>query len=598
MVNCGWRTPVESSAILKNDSRFSDHFIQKLNGAIMLSGKISSYFSLFLVILLSLSLQTYASGHDGRDEVRAEMRKYTSNLPFTMPEIQLPEFPNNTFNIVDYSAVGDGHTMNTEAFKKAIDACANGGGGTVIVPQGLWLTGPIELKSNVNLRVERGAIILFSRNHNDYPIIKSPTRGFVVASPIYGFDLENVAVTGAGLLDGSGVTWRPVKKSKVTSSMWKEFVNSGGVLTDGGTIWWPSQEAADGARYLSDLKARKDKKDLTPDDFLPARDFMRPILLLFSNCKSVLIEGVTLENSPAYALYPDHCEDVIVRNVKVNNEYWAQNSDGIDIASSKNVLVYKCTVTAGDDGICMKSSKGKSGEPALKNVVIADCVVYHAHGGFVIGSNTDGGMENISVRNCDYVGTDIGLRFKSARGRGGVVKNIYVNNIYMKDIVNEAILFDTYYEGLGPGERTPSQSSVAQALNERTPIFQDFHIDSIFCNGAKQAVRVAGLPEMPIKDITITNSYIVADKGFGSYYASGFTLKNVQIVPKKGEVYSLDESKDFVIEKGYCPLGTDVFMSVNGKASVNIRLVNTSLSSAKNPIKYGADVDKSAVACQ
>ncbi len=547
-------------------------------------------------MILNANLVALGQGTPGKiSSDKDEVKKYTSDLPFEMPSIQPPEFPERSFNVKDFGAVGDGHTMNTAAFKKAIDACSEKGGGTVLVPPGLWLTGPIELKSNVNLHIERGAILLFSRNHDDYPIIKSPVRGFVVASPVYGFDLENIAVTGAGLLDGSGVTWRPVKKSKVTSSMWKEFVNSGGVVTDGGTIWWPSREAADGGKYMSDLRARKDKKDLTPDDFLPARDFMRPILLLFGSCKRVLIDGVTLEDSPMYALYPDHCEDVIVRNVKVNNEYWAQNSDAIDIASSKNVLVYKCTVTAGDDGICMKSSGGKSTEPALKNVVIADCVVYHAHGGFVIGSNTDGGMENISVRNCDYVGTDIGLRFKSARGRGGLVKNIYVDNIYMKNIVNEAILFDTYYEGFGPGEGTPNLSPVAQAVNERTPIFEDFHIDSVFCDGAKEAVRVAGLPEMPVMDVTIKNSFVTADEGLESYFASGITLQNVTIIPKTGAVYSIKDTKDFVIDSGYCPPNTDVFMTVKGKGTQGVKIVNTDLSPAKTPIDYGADVDKNAV---
>ena len=521
-------------------------------------------------------------------QIKDEVEKYTSNLPFKMPEIKLPQFPDRTFDIKDYGAVGDGATMNTDAFTKTIGACSSAGGGTVLVPPGLWLTGPIELKSNVNFHLSRGALILFSRNHDDYPIIKSPTRGFVVASPLYGFDLENVAITGTGLLDGSGVTWRPVKKSKVTSSMWKEFTKSGGVVTDNGTVWWPTQEAANGAEYLRELREKKEKAELTAEDFLPARDFMRPILLILSKCKNVLIDGITLEDSPMYALYPDRCEDVVIRNVKVNNEYWAQNSDGIDISSSKNVLVYKCTVTAGDDGICMKSSAEKSGEPALKNVVIADCVVYHAHGGFVIGSNTDGGMQDVSVRNCDYVGTDIGLRFKSARNRGGLVKDIYISGIYMKEIVNEAILFDTYYEeGL--------QNTETQQVNDRTPIFKDFFIDSVYCDGAKQAVRVAGLPEMPVQDITISNTTIAANKGFSSDFASGFKLQNVRILPKSGEVFSLTNSKDFMLNKVACPVGTDVFMSVSGKETANIKITGSNLSSAKTPVKFGEDVDKNSV---
>lgn len=561
---------------------------KKTNGELKSMKKMKSSISLVALFLLSLSSAALASGKGGFEQIRSEVKNYTSNLPFKMPEIGLPDIPDRAFNIESYGAVGDGKTLNTDAFRKTIEACSNAGGGTVIVPPGLWLTGPIELKSNVNFHVSRGALILFSKNHKDYPIIKSPTRGFVVASPLYGFNLHNIAITGTGVLDGSGVTWRPVKKYKVTASMWKEFLKSGGVVTDDGKLWWPSKEAADGAEYLRNLKATKSKNDLTAEDFLPARDFMRPILLLLSKCRNVLVDGITITNSPAFAMYPDRCEDVVIRGVKVNNEYWAQNSDGIDIASSKNVLVYKCTVTAGDDGICMKSSRDKSGNTALKNIVIADCVVYHAHGGFVIGSNTDGGMENISVRNCDYDGTDIGLRFKSARGRGGIVRNIYISNIYMKDIVNEAILFSTYYE-----ER--ERNTKPQPVTDRTPIFKDFYIDSIYCSGARQAVLIAGLPEMPVQDVKISNAVISADKGFTSEFASGFTLRNVKIIPKQGDIYSLKDTRDLVIEKGFCPPNTDVFMSVEGKGTSGIKIIDTNLKSAKTPVKYDPDVNTNVV---
>jgi polygalacturonase len=542
-----------------------------------------------------LSTGLVASGQEIKDEVK----KCTSNLPFEMPSIQLPEFPDRTFNVKDYGAIGDGHSMNTAAFQRTIDECSSAGGGKVIVPAGLWLTGPIQMKSNVNLHLDRGALVEFSSNHQDYPIVDIPKRGWAVESPVLGVGLENIAITGPGIMDGNGITWRPVKTEKVSPTLWKKLVKSGGVVTEGGSMWWPSQEAANGEQYLKNLRATKIKNDLTAQDFLPARDFMRPILVLLVDCKRVLLDGPTFEDSPSYALYPNWCEDVVIRDVRVNNEYWAQNGDGIDISSSKDVLIYKCTVTAGDDGICMKSSPDKKSDvPTLKNIVIDDCVVYHAHGGFVIGSNTDGGMENIYVKNCDYVGTDIGLRFKSARGRGALVKNIYVNDIYMKDIVNEAILFDTYYEGNGPGEGAPPKSSSAQAVDDKTPIFQNFYIDSIYCDGAKQAVRVAGLPEMPIHDVTISNSYIAADKGFESNFASGFTIRNVEIIPRKGSIFSLSESKEFVIDKSFCPKAADVFLYVGGKNSSDIKLIGTDISSAKIPIEYGDGADTSAVVRQ
>ena len=549
---------------------------------------LKSSLTLMALFLFSVSSVSKAFGKGGFQQVKSEIRKYTSNLPFRMPEIRSPEIPNRTFNIESYGAVGNGKVMNTDAFRKTIEACSKAGGGTVIVPPGLWLTGPIELRSNMNFHVSRGALIAFSKNHADYPIIKSPTRGFVVASPLYGFNLHDIAITGDGVLDGDGVTWRPVKKSKVTESMWKGFVKSGGVVTNDGKIWWPTKEAADGEEYLKNLFKTKKKSELTAADFLPARDYMRPILFMLSRCRNVLISGITLTNSPKFAMYPDRCEDVVIRHVKVNNEYWAQNGDGIDIASSKNVLLYKSTVTAGDDGICMKSSRDKSGNTALKNIVIADCIVYHAHGGFVIGSNTDGGMENVSVRNCDYIGTDIGLRFKSARGRGGVVRNIYVSNIFMKDIVHQAILFSTYYEGFGKGEGP-------QPVNALTPVFENFHIDCIYCEGAREAVRIDGLPEMPVKNVTISNSVISAQTGFFSDFASGITLKNVTLLPKTGDIYKINNTKDLTIDKGFCPQGTDVFMNVAGKETSGIRIMNTDLKLAKMPVRYGPDVQRNAV---
>ncbi len=521
---------------------------------------------------------------------QSEVHSYLTDLPFKISEIQLPEFPDRIFNILDYGAVGDGHTLNTDAFKKAIDACALSGGGKVIVPPGLWLTGPIRLESNVNFHLEQGALVLFTPDHTQYSIIKAPLRGFVVTSPIYGCDLKNIAITGDGILDGSGDSWRPVKKNKTTDSQWKNLLKSGGVVDNKTDIWWPSQEAMDGEQYLKNLAATQKKQDLTAEHYLPARDYLRPYMVLLINCKQVLLDGVTIQNSPKFALVPNWCEDVVIRNVKINNELWAQNGDGIDINCCKNVLIYKCIVTAGDDAICMKSGNKKNlKEPSLSHIVIADCVVYHGHGGFVIGSDTDGGMQNISVKNCSFIGTDTGLRFKSARDRGGLVENIYIKNIFMKDIVNEAILVDTYYDD------NSAASDQVLPVTETTPRFEKFYLDSIYCVGAKQAVLIAGLPEMPVRNITMTNLFVAADKGFESKYASQFILKNIKIIPKAGEVYALDQSRDFLIERGFCPPGTNVFIKIAGKDTEKIRLLDTDLSLAKFPVEYGNDSNKNAV---
>jgi DNA sulfur modification protein DndE len=552
----------------------------------MLSNQFVKKLLLTVLIYLLINIpliRTFAQENRVKD-----VKYYLSNLPFSAPDIKAPEFPDRQINIQNFGAIGDGITLNTNAFAKAINECSNSGGGTVIVPPGIWLTGPIKLESNVNLHLEKGALILLSKNHEDYPIIllEGSTR-YSVASPVYGFNLKNIAITGPGIIDGSGETWRPVKKSKLTESEWNKLVSSGGVLSDEGQVWWPSKSALDGAEYLKNLNSKKP----TAEELLPARDYLRPYMVLLVNCKNVLLDGTTFENSPKFVLYPNKCDNLIIRNVKVLNEYWAQNGDGIDISACKNVLLYNNLVNAGDDGICMKSSgKSKDGQANLENIIIRDCVVYHAHGGFVIGSNTDGGMNNIYVDNCNFIGTDIGLRFKSGRNNGGLVHNIFISNIYMKDIIHEAILFTTFYADTPVGG-----VNLSAEANNKTPIFKDFHISNIFCDGAEQAVKVAGLPEMPIQDIELTNVTINSKKGFTSNEAENFKLNNVRIFPEKGVIYSLKNSSGFSLNNVECPKGTDVFMKLEGEKTKDIHITNSNLSNAKEKFEFGNNVKPDVV---
>jgi DNA sulfur modification protein DndE len=427
--------------------------------------------------------------------------------------------------VTDFGAVGDGHTLNTPFIQKAIDSCAAAGGGTVVVPAGLWLTGPLAMKSRINLHLAQGAILLFSPDHSVYPIIRtSPeSHSYFVMSPVYGYDLHDIAITGPGIINGNGRSWRPVKKDKMTPSQWNELVHSGGVVSDDGEMWWPSKEAMNGEAYLKSLK--KSRHDRTAKDYLPARDFMRPYMVSLIGCSRVLLDGPTFMNSPKFALYPKYSHDLVIRNVKVNNEWWAQNGDGIDLANCRNAVVYKCTVNAGDDGICMKSSRpsgDKTDSACLSNVIIADCIVYHGHGGFVIGSNTDGGMKNVYVHNCDFIHTDIGIRVKSRRDRGGLVHDIYISGIYMAGIAGPAISFDTYYE-------LKSKNTVTHPVTSATPRFRDFYMDHIYCDGAGQAVTLTGLPEMPLSRLHFSAMQITADKGYTAVDTSLISFKNVTI---------------------------------------------------------------------
>ena len=473
---------------------------------------------------------------------------YVDNAPFKMPQVMVPAFPGRSFNVTDYGATGDGQTLNTEAFSKAIEACAKAGGGKVIVPAGLWLTGPIEMKSNINLVVERGALIQMTKDHSQYPIIKASSKStsYVVASPIYGYGLENIAITGEGIIDGAGESWRPLKKEKATAAQWKEFTASGGVVSNNGSIWWPTKEAMEGEQYVKDIK--KKKKDITPGDYLPARDYLRPYMVYLINCKNILIEDVTIRNSPKFVFYPNNCTNLTMKHVNIFNEWWAQNGDGIDISRCKNVVIYDCTVSAGDDGICMKSSQSSKDDSSanLQNIVIAKCVVYHAHGGFVIGSNTDGGMKNIFVSDCNFIGSDIGVRVKSNVGRGGLVKNIYLKNIFMKDIVHEAISFNTYYEDNPAGAM---KNKVRPVIKDKTPHFTGFYFDSIYCNGAKNAISITGLPEMPVSDIYFKNMIISAEQGFEAMDAANLYLDNVKIISSKVPLFELNSVKNINVKR-------------------------------------------------
>ena len=521
---------------------------------------------------------------------------YLTALPFHMPEIQVATFPDRSVNIMDHRAIGDGQTMNTKAIDEAIQECAQAGGGKVVVPAGVWLTGPIRFKSNINLHLEAGAVIMFSRNREDFPLVPTPTpssKNYACANPIYGYDLENIAITGDGIIDGSGEVWRPMKKEKYTANQWKHAIASGGVVSPDGKMWWPSQQAFNGAEYLKSL--RQDKKNLTEQDFAGAKDFLRPSMVVFHSCKKVLLDGTTFRNSPKFCVNPVQCENLVIRNINIQNAWSAQNGDGLDIGSSHNVIVYNCVIDAGDDAICLKPGtvgKGLAWSAACENIIIADCIVYHGHGGFVIGSETYGGTRNISVRNCTFIGTDVGLRFKSSRTRGGLTENIYVDGIYMKDIATQAILFDTYYEDDKP---TNGEARTSAPVTDRTPQFQKFYIKNVVCNGAEQAIFVQGLPEQFIKDIELTNITISAKTGITCIDAEGLQFNNVKILLEQGPVFDIDNARNITINHPAYTPGASLFMKVVGSGSDNIRLVDADMKSAKKDFDIGKDVSPKAI---
>ncbi|WP_293928561.1 glycoside hydrolase family 28 protein [Sphingobacterium sp. UBA6320] len=519
------------------------------------------------------------------------------------PVVQTVSFRSDTINIVNHGAKGDGHFLNTTAINKAIEQSSLQGGGVVLVPSGLWLTGPIILKSNVNLHLKRDAILFFTDDFDQYKLIAANWEGQPAwrnQSPISGTDLTNIAITGSGVIDGNGDAWRMVKKSKLTDSQWKNLVNSGGVVDKSSQIWYPSEKSLAGSK---DKKAGVMTAGTSSSDYEHIKDFLRPNLLVLTNCKKVLLEGVTIQNSPAWNLHPLLCEDLTLRRLLVRNPWYGQNGDGVDIESCKNVLIEDCTFDVGDDGICIKSGRDKSGRERGKpteNVLIRNNVVYHAHGGFVIGSEMSGGAKNIWVQDCSFIGTDIGLRFKTKRGRGGTVENIFIENINMIDIPGEAILFDMYYEAVDPvpmaGEKREKVKAEKIPVTEETPQFKNFHIKNVFVNGAEKGIFFRGLPEMNIQDITIEKVTIQAKKGIDIIEASNIKLKDITIFSKETTpVVHIENAQNIVFENLKYQDDATLLFDLYGENSKNIQVIKTDVNKAKTISKIASGLSKSVL---
>lgn len=499
--------------------------------------------------------------------------------------IAAPAIPNVITNLVNFGGVGDGITLNTEAFAKAITALSENGGGELIVPPGLWLTGPIKLHSNINLRLERGALVKFSSDFTLYPLTVIDVKGekdVGSTSPIAGQNLENVAITGDGIIDGSGDAWRPIKKVKISDAEWKALVQSGGVVSGKGDTWWPSRAAMEGGKYVGELEAAG---SLKLEDYEPYHQYLRPRLLRLINCKKVLLEGITFQNPPAWTLNPALSEDVSILNVTVHNSPAAQNSDALDVESCRHVTIRGCTFEAGDDGICLKSGRDASGRRIgvpTEDVLIEGCTVYHAHGGFTIGSEMSGGVRNVRVDNCTFIGTDVGLRFKSTRGRGGVVEKISISNVRMLNIAGDAINFNMYYGDQSPsGEVSAMAETNPPPVTEGTPQFRNIQIENLICRGAQRAVVLEGLPEMPIRDIELKNVSITAQDGVFLTDADGISLDHVQIYNQLGAVLNLVRAKNSMFDDLTYPVDADTFISASGVGIGAISIENTDLTSAK-----------------
>jgi polygalacturonase len=556
----------------------------------------------FEVLLLSCSAKTVKSAKSNSTEI-ADSLAFINYFKVKMPIIKTPVFRKDTFDILKFGAKADGITLNTKSINDAIITCSNKGGGVVLISSGLWLTGPVALKSNVNLHLKRGAILLFTPDKSQYKLIEGNWEGKKAVrnqSPISGTNLKNIAITGSGIIDGNGDVWRAVKKDKLTESQWKKLVQSGGLLNAEKRIWFPSDSYLKGEQ-TKDASVIQPGKSLA--DYQDMKDFFRPNLMVLTNCKTVLLEGVTFQNSPAWGLHPLMCEDLTLKNLIVKNPWYAQNGDGVDIESCKNVMIEGSTFDVGDDGICIKSGRDEDGRKRgmpTENVIVRNNVVYHAHGGFVIGSEMSGGAKNLFVYKNSFIGTDIGLRFKTTRGRGGVVEKIYISDINMRDIAGEAILFDMYYMAKDPvplaGEKADIPKVVLLPVTEETPQFKDFHIRNVVCNGAEKGIFIRGLPEMNIQDIHFENIVIQSDKGVEITEASHITFKNLSLLTTKSDpLIAVGNSKQISFNALKPLADFKTLLNVSGEKTSGVSISNSAIPAAKEKVTYSLGANSSSL---
>ena len=403
-------------------------------------------------------------------------------------------------NIVEKGADATGKTMVSSIINQQIDSLAQKSGGTIFIPAGNYLCGPIFLKSNITLHLDAGATLHFSDNFDDYlPMVQSRWEGVRVktfASPIYAIDAHNVAIKGEGHFEGHGEKWwsymYQIRQENISDSKWQKIF------------------------------AEENKEMLEENEYLPRmRNFLRPPMVMFYNCNNVSIEGVSFSNPPFWTIVPTFSQNVTIHNVTIENNAHSPNTDGIDPSSCRNVHISDCHITVGDDCIVIKSGRDEDGRAAgvaTENITITNCTMLNGHGGVVIGSEMSGGVKRVTISNCVFEGTDRGIRLKTMRGRGGLVEDVRVSNIVMRNIVKEGIMMNMRY---GTTEIEP--------VSERTPQFRRIQFSNINIVEAKRGIAIYGLEERSVEQVSFTDLYIEAEQGIYGNYANNLIFDNIRL---------------------------------------------------------------------
>ncbi|HEX9076586.1 MAG TPA: glycoside hydrolase family 28 protein [Anaerolineae bacterium] len=494
------------------------------------------------------------------------------------------------YSILDFGAIGDGSTLSTAAIQSALDTCRRAGGGTVLIPCGKFVTGALFLHDDITLYMDAGSVLLGSENPDDYPIVDSrwEGRGRQTYAPlITGSGLNRIAITGRGVIDGRGASWWIKHRDK--------------------TLRYP-----------------------------------RPRLISFVNCHNVLVEGVTLTNSPSWTINPILCENVTVDKVTILNPPDSPNTDGINPDSCRNVHISNCHVDVGDDCIAIKSGIEVADRSTLspcENIAITNCTMVHGHGGVVIGSEMSGNVRHVVVSNCVFIGTDRGIRLKSRRGRGGIVEDVRVTNVSMEDVLCPFTMNLYYHIGVKGNKEVSDKRP--HPVDKGTPHFRGIHFSHITAHNAQYAAAfLYGLPEMPVENVSFDNVSVslasnahpgepdmaddvepMARAGFFARNARGLRLCNVEVIGHSGPALRLLDVQDVeisasgtrtpaanspVIElinaRGVfvhgsdAPPGTDTFLFVEGESTQAVALSGNNLVRAKRSVALGKTVPPDALA--
>jgi len=417
-----------------------------------------------------------------------------------LARIRPPKFPNRDFDITKFGSNA------SEAIRKAIDACAQAGGGRVVVPPGEYLTGPIHLKSRVELHLAEGAVLRFSRDPKDYPNVFTRWEGMECMnfSPlIYAFEQSDIAITGKGTLDGQSDRehWWAWKGN----AKWK-------------TAGFPTQD-----KDRETLFAMAEKNVPVSERVFGLGHYLRPQFLQPYRSNNILIEDITIRNSPMWEIHPVLCRNVTVRNVKIDSH--GPNNDGCDPESCTGVLVEGCTFDTGDDCIAIKSGRNADGRRVAapcENLIIRNCIMKDGHGGVAVGSEISGGVRNVFISDCKMSSPNLerALRIKTNAQRGGVMENIWFQNVTIGEVATDAIQIDFYYEEADKGPFKP--------------VVRNINISDVTCQKSNDALSLRGFASSPIRDVHVARcTFNNAARANVIEHVEGLELKDVTINGKK-----------------------------------------------------------------